>query len=630
MIKDMTKSLKEKMSNAAEYEKMVLDNYKLKDGLYIRLSVNKEPAINEDNHVIINNKKVADNESEVKQPELFKWFKSMDYYSSILNDDTNKAVDIKGKKIHSTNWMTLFIKRDIFPVIGKDPIDKKVLKDFIVKYYENLQGAEEKVLEVFLNSNYVDKKQAKKHKEEYVQRFFKEEVEHIRSQKRKEDLEVHRQYILEKFDKLVEVFSDFAKRNSFNGYIKVFFDIPAEVYKLENSIYLVPRIFNVNNFNLFTEDGVLGLPSNNITTNAKKPYLLLKSMQCDVPFRAEYKDVVASKNLFEWLVMQGKFREVKFDHNYKFDGTTAHNKNEAYFSVQLNKDAEIEDFDFVPFDLPRLEFKLENVLYLMETIKGDENKKERYLIESKTIKDHSELQQYFSEQFFNNKFLVYYKGTDPEIKTNLFTGQMRALYMLSRQALFDYFSKGINSSMKAVVEKLTRELILEQLRHTVQGNSLNRTAKAFNLRVSLLKYFEGEKYTMADKIKSNIDRLHDKLALKELVTCSSDEEFYFTAGQLAYYILSQSEAHKKTYGIFEPILNVKNSSQLKKRLKEIFAVYRHAISVDNIRFRNAMGMVMGYEADETVNDKMQELLLAGLMADNVFYKSNKEEKKDEK
>lgn len=621
MINDMLKPFKEAVSID---KNIVLDNYRLKDGIYILLNVDKPIEINENNCIIINNKRKEDEAVEIKKPELYKLFKEMDYSSVILNDDTNKCIDLPAKKIHSTNWMTLFIKKDICPVIGKNPIAKIQLLKLIETYFDKLIQAEEKFLEIYDNSNYKKGKLKGNKKEEFLQEYFGKQIKYIRSEMRTKGIERNKKFILDNFDKIIESLEKFNNNHYFNGYVKIFIDESIEIYRLENEVYTIPRIFNVNDYNLFIDGQIYGLPSNNITTNSKKPYLLLRAMQCNAPYRAKTQDVEFTKNFFEWLGTQGKFKEIKLDYNYNFDGTELHKKDASYFTVHLNQNSEIDDYDSIPFDKPRLNFTLYNVLGIKERINKDDKNSPRVVVQNEFINNYAVLQQKFCEYFFNSRMQEYFKDSDPDVKSNEFTGQMKALFMLSRDALYDFFSRGIDISIKNMINKLTMDLLLERLKKTAQGFNLERIARAYNLRLSLLIYFELGGMDVADRIKSLVDNLKNKLDSQSLVICESDEEFYFTAGQLAYYILSQSESDKKTFGLFEPILNAKNSAQLKRKLSEIFAAYKHAISTGNIKFKNAMGMVMGYEPDRKITDNIQDILLAGILANNIFYEKKED------
>ena len=197
---------------------------------------------------------------------------------------------------------------------------------------------------------------------------------------------------------------------------------------------------------------------------------------------------------------------------------------------------------------------------------------------------------------------------------------MKILFMESRDAFFDYFHKGIDTNIKKIIDKITLSSIDEQLKSTVEGTRLMNMRRAYNLRLSFLKYFkiEGGK-DMASRLEDVISKIEKKINFKEMVYCNSDEEFYFLAGQLAYYLISTSEASKKHFGMFEPFLLARNSNQLKRRLEETFETYSHNISIGYIKFKNAMSMVMGYQTETKITDEMKGFLIAGILSNNLLY-----------
>ncbi len=126
---------------------------------------------------------------------------------------------------------------------------------------------------------------------------------------------------------------------------------------------------------------------------------------------------------------------------------------------------------------------------------------------------------------------------------------------------------------------------------------------------------------MGDRLRGLMEGLENKISSKEAVFCENDEEFYFTAGQLAYFILSKSEAKKKNFDMAEPFLRAKGSSEIKKQLNYMFDRYKHAIRLYDTSFKNAMSMVRAYDAKGSYKE-YEDIFIAGLMARNMFYKSS--------
>ena len=64
--------------------------------------------------------------------------------------------------------------------------------------------------------------------------------------------------------------------------------------------------------------------------------------------------------------------------------------------------------------------------------------------------------------------------------------------------------------------------------------------------VEFLVYFNKDSERMADRIQDLRKTLINKIDGVETPYCESEEEFYFGAGQLTYYLLNQSASHRKT------------------------------------------------------------------------------------
>ena len=109
-------------------DKIVFDYYKPKEGLYIR--INKDGSRD---YLVI--------QSDTFEDELYTWFKIRDYYSILL--EMNKSIDPK-KKIHSNNYYTIFLKKDIFPGIGKNALTTSDFNVHVNNYFDILENIETK------------------------------------------------------------------------------------------------------------------------------------------------------------------------------------------------------------------------------------------------------------------------------------------------------------------------------------------------------------------------------------------------------------------------------------------------------------------------------------------------------
>ncbi|MNO88121.1 hypothetical protein D3C76_795580 [compost metagenome] len=205
--------------------------------------------------------------------------------------------------------------------------------------------------------------------------------------------------------------------------------------------------------------------------------------------------------------------------------------------------------------------------------------------------------------------------------------------MQSRQAFHDWLYKGTEITIRSLFAKVTLRLIEEQMMYVEPSSSkgkqrileLRWLADAMNTRLSIdayLKRNEGGE-TMADRITSVRNTLKDKLLIKDINLCSNDDEFYFLAGQLAYYLKSQSEAQNKTGDLLGPFLAAKRSEQLKKRLDEAYIQHMHKVLLYNFKFNRAFASIFGYQPEQEVEGEAREMFIAGLFADNWFYEKDK-------
>ncbi len=564
-------------------DKLILDSYKPDDGLYIR--VNEEGKWES---LIIRKK-------ELYQGELYDWFKVADYNSCLV--DMNKPVDPK-KTIHSNNYLSFFIKKDILPFVGES--EKKLTMESL---YESIN----RYFDIFL------KKLKERFDPESLKLLESLEIEEIPANK----VTFNKNYLKTNIDNLLELVRD-AKLGK-KDYVKVFFNAVPEIFREENRRYLIPKIFNKNDFNIPFNNKTYGLSNNNMGLNAKKPYLELMSTNFKVAFRVDLESALLGKKFFDWLESQPvNYLYIPKDFDF-ISGLNEINDKKEFFYLYFSRgtDITIEDFDYIPDFSEKIGFILYNYLMLEDGEKGAKI----ILDDDNSINTLWKLEDVVNGYLFCGRLKnSYYQ--EPKVKSGEFTGKMLNVLIQSRKAFHDYFKKGIETSIRSILDHSTLELIKAQVGLS-EGMRFTKAARALNLRLSLLKHFNLGGGNMGDKIKNIFNELTLKLSSDGLMVCENEDEFYFLAGQLAYYLLSQSKSSFKTHGMAEPFLRVKNLEQLKRQLGFVYDQYKHAIPLNSLRFNNAMAAVKGFEVDSQskVND---DLFLAGFMAKNIFYTKKKE------
>lgn len=579
MIKDLVEIFEKSYE-----ERLILDEYRLKEGMYIKI---RDDGVRE--YFAFNKKSEVD--------KNYHWFVERDYLSNLL--DMNKPIDPK-KKIHSNNYLSLFVKKDlIFGDKKTTPISDEDFLERINEYFEILEKPE------------------KKYKDKSLLLF-----QSISHEIDEDILKKCKNYLLDNWDILKAELN--MKLKVFEGYIKIFFDYSKELYEQESERYLIPNIFNKNDYNIKVENDNFGLSNNNMGLNSKKAYLEHKTMMCKVPYYINSMEVIMHKKFFDWLATQpyGSLY-IPIDASFKGDiYNEIIEKNEIfnchYLYITHGKEVIIEDYEYLPKFTSKMNLQIRNILGLAEKRDKEE---EVQKIEDIDITNTFQLEAQIDSIFLKKRLIYNYFKESKDIKPgNGFSKELKNQLLFSRQAFYQFFRKGKRDNLRVVLNKLGIDLIKLAVK---EGEAL-RAGKIFNLVIALKIYFDEGGIMMAGKINQMITLMKEKLGkeMNTYVDCESDEEFYFLAGQLASFLLSKSKADKKKQDIYEGILRAKNANRIKEELKFYHNRYKHAISVNDIRFSTAFSMVMGYEAEENKVDEY--ILLAGLLAKNYFYEKKGE------
>lgn len=543
-----------------EYEekgdKLILDNYVLKDGLYVKIDDNE----NLEYFIFLNDKKIERKENCFKNlngtinHRMYEWFKERDYYSGYLN--SNKS--FYDKKIHNINYLSFFVKVDSF--ISED--SKKILnRESIRKQYQYLCSYEK-----------FSKKQEKELLENYQA--------YLKDRNRKKDLISKCRILEKKLDICVEKSVESGVKN----YIKIFFDKDIEIYKKESSIYYSIKIFNDISYSKKLDKGVYGLSDANMGLNAKKPFLEQKMKKITAPFLLLDSDALLSKKFFDWL----KFQKP----NEKYPLSDKLFMHRDYRDKDL-----ILDFDYIPVEFKELTPPIKVLNHLKVEKLEDYELKELFHLESK-----------IDELFYAKQLKFNYFNDDIKV-SSFVTKELQNLLFVTKYSMINYFKKYDEQEFYQVVKKYGSRFILNSLR---AGYEL-KAKESLNLKLSLLKY-KGEEIMNIEEMFSSIKNKLDNSEYGSL----NKEEFFFLSGQLANYLLAQKEQHQKKQDLLEPYLRCNNTQKLKKELQFSFFQYKHALFFSNKRFNSAMALIQAYGEKERMSDNMDSFLV-GYLADNIFF-----------
>ena len=555
MIYDILEVFKKEYEKSGD--KLILDNYTLKDGLYVK--INKDNSYEYYIFETVKKEKIFKTIDGVISKNEIDWFRKRDYYSEWLN--ANKM--IFDKKIHNINYLSLFVKIDSFTSTDT----KKLIGQDAIKYHFK---------------SLCDYKKFNKPKEKEILKNYNS---YLSNKNRKKDLIQKYRFIEKNILDIVEK----AKEHNITNYIKIFFDEDIELYKKESEIYYSIKIFNDIAHSKKIDDLVYGLSDSNMNLNSKKPFLEQKAKKTNAPFIILDSDALLIKKFLDWLKCQQLM-----------------NKNPLSQEIFLNRDFRekdlIIDFDYIPLKIR----KLENQIYVTNYLKAY-NFKTKQIIEDYTIEELYQLEDKTDEIFYNKQLTHNYFN---DIKVSQYISKnLQTLLYETKDSMLNYFKKYDDKGFYQVVKKYGSDFVVEHLR---QNREL-KAKESLNLKLSLLKH-KGENIMDIQNIQQE---MITKLETSNYTALKS-EKFFYLCGQIAKYLLSQSEAFQKNADLLEPFLRANNSKKLKKDIEITYFKYKHKISLNHTRLNNAMSLIMAYDGVEKLSKNMDSFLV-GVLSDNIFY-----------
>lgn len=557
-------------------EALILDNYIPRDGTYIIVKPSDEGFEIMDKVDIKQDKKTK----EIDRSNKYLDFICMaDYYSKIFG--TNKALENK-KIIHSNNYLSFFVKKDSFA-------NGKLTDEVIENYYNVLRNPRLKY---------------SKPKAKALYNLVEEEIGTVDEEK------------LTKIEKWIKE-NIFELGNSITGkdYLKVFFYYDAKEFEQEGKRYLIPNIYNKNDFNEVIDGEIYGVPNNNMNLNGDKPYLQSKTRKIKVPYLINQNQVLLQKKFFDYLMNEtrlGNYTIYMSEEKIMPLGIPKLLDKEfsgIYMRVKIGKEElEIHDFDVISKYNPRLikEFEYVNVL------DADYAALKQSYESIHTLKDMNQLinDVLFKKMLISNYFT---DAKDIAIKDQ----KIKQNIIFTRNTLIDWFYKNRSFNVWSVLNRSSLELI----KHSIECDDRIRAINQFNLRMCFKNYFEGGE-NMADTIKVLKEKLKEKINNEDTSYIESDREYLFAVGQMVAYLFSKSNTKKQTLSMINPFLNVKKDQIIKQRLMGLFKKYNYDVS-NYKKPKNLYAMIAGYDIEGKIDEDM---IIAGYLHSNILYEKKEENK----
>ncbi|MFP3726565.1 hypothetical protein U8V72_15405 [Priestia filamentosa] len=624
MLHELAREYKERTKRFSNYE---LDSHSMAEGVYVRFSLT-EPIDSQlkdlESRTLIYNRK---DELDKQQNELFEWFKKRDFYNVVLNDDSNKVVDTK-RKIWSTTMYSLALREKNVEKASMDDI-----LGFFESHFSKLSSDFRKSeLAKVVIPLIKEKKNKNEELDKELNRQFPDLMKRLNSSDRESLYEQCFAFFKEHFFKIRDELLDlFGEKVNKDKYIKLYLDFPVDDYEEEFKLYAYPKIFRKNEYNASANNEAVGVPMFGINLNEKKPFLEFKTTRFQYPMLLPLTDALLYREIFPWIKYLKNDNEKGTNRNKKVSYHEVHDEMDMHsFHYVLIDGNDIVDYDNIPVGTKAIKFTWRNVININLGEHVDQRIHER-------VTNLHRLRSLANQYLFANRIsYAYYQG-EVKAEISVFTSQMAAMFIQSRQNLFDFFFKSPALGLSKQTKKNMLEFLYEQMRQGITNMSFKKDsnssnpnymskqkdyyARGINLYISICDYIE-EGEPMATKIIEVQESLKEHLLSKNEYHLQTTEEFYYLSGQLSFYIIKNfSKAKNKDYSALSPLMNARKPVQVKRFVQNQFATYSHEISLSHGRLKQAMQWIQ--EFDTTENPKLTEndktALFAGLTADNLFY-----------
>lgn len=569
---------------------LVLDSYIPADGSYVLVDLQQEGRVIEQGNLKWDKK-----EKKLLGKEGFRYYHEcvlFDYNSRLV--DMNKPMDSK-KIIHSNNYLSFFVKKE-------SVANGKLTQEIIDNFYAVLEHPAQKY------------EKSKKTWQVYAE--FEKTYGNVCQERLKKCQEWIKKHIFSMEDLAINVEG--------KDYLKIFFlfSTPREMQKdfiQEGKRYLLPNIYNSNDYNQIFHETVYGLPNNNISMNAKKPYLEHKTRGNPMPYLLDGEQVLLQKKFFDYLMNFASRGDVNIyvdmDKNrfYGYAGSELPERDfqGIYIRIKKGKELEIHDMDVVS----DYRWKLPQPFQYRDYLGMDFSKMEGEIPPyHETIGTLGKLQKVINEVAFSKFLTGNYFVKQEEL--SIHDPVLKRVLVQSREALFAWFYKGVQQNAVEVLKASVRQLVYG----AISNGYIMKAKHIFNLYYSIKVYDGKEVEHMKITPEQMKERLRGKINQETTTGFSDDEEYYFAVGQMVSFFISKSKMSKKNHSLANPFIQAKNNEIIRKKLKELYIKYNYDIAATARRFNQMYAMISIYEPDGAVNTDM---ILAGYLCDNLIY-----EKKD--
>jgi len=559
-----------------EGEELVVSKHIPKDGTYILVNI-KSGKIME----ILNisyDKKTKKIDGELNQ--YYSYFRAFDYYSNLV--DMNKPMDSK-KTIHSNQIYSFFIKKESIR-------ENKLTKTIIEGYKKNLLNPEEK----------------------YNSKEGKELYKNIAKKLPKIEKDVVEDIFLWIEDNVNE---NLLENDNKKDYLKIFFveddlEKSLELFRNEHKRYLIPNIFNSNDYNRKIGETIYGLSNNNMGLNSKKAFLENKTRKVSTPYLVNTDEILLQYAFYNYLLPEVKHGNyfIYFLENEIIPKTYKEgcpNGAKYLLNASYSKDVDIKNFNVISKNNDE-----EIIINFKEIL--HQKKKDTDEIEYGNL-NKEKMMNNINKILFYNSLLGNFLLSDGDL--DIKDIEIKKLLMKYRNAFYKWFY--LND--EAEVKKNIKKIYLDAVMVAIGNGYFFKASQQLDFGFCLEKYFYGKSELMEEIMNVKEVFLNHTLS-EEDWEFSNDEEYFFAVGQILAYINYMRNSKAKSLNFIKQLTFVKNIDVLKEKIKKIVISYSHIFETKNKKINRTVSNISLYQPKEIRID----ILLAGFTADIIFFKKREE------
>ncbi|WCK57157.1 hypothetical protein PP175_28635 (plasmid) [Aneurinibacillus sp. Ricciae_BoGa-3] len=547
-----------------EGDKYFIDKYVLTEGIYIR--INKDLSITEDDILVVKSKK-----NEEYDFDLYRWFRERDFLSKIIYDDANKCIDTNEKKIHSINPYSLILKRINLP----DSIQG--LAKNTLKTVDDTGLSSEAFFEIVLDLHF-----------KKMESLYDCTV----------DYQTYKERLSEKAKEAIPLISNLNAKD--NTRIKMFLDEEVMNYQVFFNEYMKGKAFADKTYNEDIEGQIQGVLGYNNSLNSRKPTLLMRTTSFQAPYRVSIEDAI----LF-----------------YKMSLIIHEVKKETTKLFEVNGVGEVQNYEMIRRDKGGL-YREFNILQVKEPADILEEV-------AQTWRSRTAIEEEVNRTFLKGLLYAVYKVDDSgDVSDFLKSFQSRFTDMhlfnelvMNRTLLKGYFVKHYDVDIYAFFEKILSFIMVYEIENA--PFPFYGLREKWDKQMSVLHYFSGGKKRkdMSKRLKQLIIDSSERLRNEEIFEVEDDESYYFLLGQIASYLVSQSQTKNKSGRMFTPFLQSRNSQKIKAEMRRVYDLYAYNLPVySQAPINKAIQAVNAYAPTKSLmNNELTDMLHAGIIGSNIFY-----------